>query len=261
MWVAVGEGAAWATCFVESCGGPAVLQLDQATGDVRNTIPITGRPQGIATGLGAVWVTTDAGVVKIDAKSATVEDTFGAARGALVTATNSSVWVAGNSSVIGLDPDTGAVVARVPFKDPCMLTSSAEAVYVASCQGAVRTHDELVGIDARDGSILFATPRDGWGPMDVMGNTVIVAQHEPLPNGPTISLLSFDAQTGQQLGEPFDVPAGQPKPSLMLPISITPLMMSADQGFVWVTDFPQDRSSGSTCRRTAPSPAPSSSPT
>jgi outer membrane protein assembly factor BamB len=215
-----------------------VLELDAETGDVRNTIPLPERqPGGITTGLGAVWVTTEAGLVKIDADSASVVGTFSSARGSLVTTAGGNVWVAGSSDVVGLNPGTGKEVAKVPFKDPCMLTSSTDAVYIASCMGASRSHDELVGVDASSGSVLFATRRDGWGPMDVVDGTIIVAQHDPLLNGDAIALVSFDAQTGHQLGQPFVVQREKLKPEAMLPLSVTPMMMAADQGSVWVTDF------------------------
>jgi len=76
--LAVGEGAIWVAarpafrcCPPEAVGTGTLTRIDPTTGSVVATIPIGGRPAGVAVGKAAIWV-TDPGtrsVVRVDPKT------------------------------------------------------------------------------------------------------------------------------------------------------------------------------------------------
>jgi hypothetical protein len=165
-WPAVGEGFAWVTCHgaANPCGGNSVLKLDPRTGATLATIRLDhSYPLEVSTGLGSVWVPTSHGLVKIDPTTAKVVATFGVRANRLVTAAG-SLWAAGAAAVIKLDPADGGVVDRIPFRDPCELLGTAQAVWVASCQAPGRP-DTLLKIAPTSDKVLYRVPLSTSGPM------------------------------------------------------------------------------------------------
>jgi hypothetical protein len=139
VWAAVGEGFAWVACTGPNhpCGDNSVLKLDHRTGATLATIDLPGKPYMIAAGLGSVWVSTDIGLVKIDAVTARIVATFSTRTGVLGTA-GGSVWALNArpghlGSVIKIDPIDGRIVDEVEVPDPCWLLTTEAGVWVTSC--------------------------------------------------------------------------------------------------------------------------------
>ena len=86
---------------------------------------------GIAAGLGAVWVTTDAGLVRVDPSSARITATWPVVRSPIhVGVAGGRVWVtSANQEVVGLDPRSGVVLVRVAAPT-CFFTTSDVGVFV-----------------------------------------------------------------------------------------------------------------------------------
>jgi hypothetical protein len=171
-WPVVGEGFAWVTCTGtrNPCGGNSVLKLDPETGATLATIKLPGYPFVMATGLGSVWVSTDAGLVKIDPSAARVVATFAVHTDLLGTAAG-SVWATGaggggTSAVMRIDPTDGRILDAVGFFDACRLLATDQGVWVSSCRGGLPTGsqgDVLERIDPATGRVAYRVPVEQWG--------------------------------------------------------------------------------------------------
>jgi hypothetical protein len=170
-WPAVGEGYAWVTCTGarNPCGGNSVLKLDPRTGATLATIRLASSPFMVSTGLGAVWVSSDAGLVKIDPAAAKVVAAFPVQTGLLGTA-GGFVWATdvgkGPSGVLMIDPSDGRVVKEIPFFDTCSLFATNQGVWVASCQGGMNPGhelDRLIRIDPATGRVVYRVRFDNAG--------------------------------------------------------------------------------------------------
>lgn len=235
VWVTTGEGAVWATCNPDDgCGGPAVLQLDPTTGELVRTIVLPDRAWQIAAGLGSVWVTTDGGLVKIDAGTEAVLATFAGAYDLIGTG-GGSVWATTGRALVQIDPASGERLREVPFLDPCQLEATSEVVFVSSCEGAVRQDDELLAIDAQTGDVLYRVPMDGWGQMRLVDRTLWVAQNDPA-NQAFIRLVPLDAGSGAPAGPPFEVQRDETRFPIRMSFPPT-VFFSVGEGSAWFTDF------------------------
>jgi len=234
VWVTTGEGAVWATCNPDDgCGGPAVLQLDPATGELVRTIVLPDRAWQIAAGLGSVWVTTDSGLVKIDAGTGAVVAAFAGSYDLIGTG-GGSVWATTGRALVQIDPASGERLSEVPFLDPCQLEATPDVVFVASCQGAVREGDELLAVDAQTGDVLYRVPMDGWGQMRLVDRTLWVAQNDPADQA-FIRLVPLDAGTGAPAGPPFEVQRVETRfPIMSFPPTV---FFAVGEGSAWFTDF------------------------
>jgi virginiamycin B lyase len=148
--LAAGFGSVWVAAF------GALVRLDAATGAVVARIPVDGRPWGVATGEGAVWVgnLTNGTVARVDPATNTVvwrvtlNVGLGEASPVGVAAGAGSVWAADNSSdlVWRLDPATGAVLNTTHVGDTHEFIAVGEgAVWVSSEDGTVGELDPATG--------------------------------------------------------------------------------------------------------------------
>jgi hypothetical protein len=234
VWVAAGEEGVWATCNTGRCGGSGVLQLDPATGDVIRTISLPGRTDQIAEGLGSVWVSTDGGVVRIDAESGSILSTFPGSYNFLGIG-GGTLWATSAGGVAQLDPSSGEQLNRFPFPDPCYLDVTPNTVFVATCGGATIHHDALEAIDTRTAQVKYRVPRDGWGSMRLAGQTLIIAERDPV-NPDLVRLVRLDAATGKPVRSPFEVRSYESR--FFVRVSFGPFpFLAVGEGSVWFTDF------------------------
>jgi putative pyrroloquinoline-quinone binding quinoprotein len=212
-WPAVGAGSAWLLCNAPGCDGGSVLQLDPATGEVIRTVPLPGRGGQIAGTSSGVWVTNEAGVSFVDPRGVVVRTFDGSYN--LVGTDGTSLWVSGRSGgAVALDPLDGHEIAHVSFADVCTMEVADDMVWIASCDGG--THegndgDELMGIDASSGEVLFRETIDGYGQMRYAEGVLWLAQNDP-SDGERIRILSYDPRTGARLADPIEITKGSPQP-------------------------------------------------
>jgi hypothetical protein len=238
VWVATGEGSVWATCNAKACGGRAVLRLDPSSGAVLRTLPVPSRISQITTGLGAVWVTTEKGLVRMDPDTG-VATTLSSASYDLVGAGGGGVWVSTEGHGLSrIDPASGDFTVTVGFPDPCTMDVAAEAVFVASCDGGAHAgigHDELMALDATTGEVLYRVPLEISGQMREAEGTLWLAGSDPVRSG-FIRILRLDPSTGQPVEDAVEVRQGaeQYRSLSMFPPHV---FFSTGEGSLWVTDF------------------------
>jgi hypothetical protein len=214
VWVTFGAGYAWALCYVETnspCTGPILMKMDPATGRVIDRIPLPAAAFSVVTGFGAVWVATLDGILRIDPNSDQIIQTFsGITAVAHVDVGGGLVW--GSSlqkrKIVGLDPTSGAVVASVPFADPCMVTAGSEGVYVASCGGLgppITHRDQLMRIDPTTGRVDFTVPL----PSNASGFITLFEGRLWIGawTNDHAELIPLDPASGQPTGEAVELPA------------------------------------------------------
>ena len=193
--VAAGEGAVW---VVNTGGERTVSRIDPRTGELTGTFEAGGLPAEIAVGEGAVWVglfggsgDTNAlvGVARLDPRSGEVRGTTrlpgDGEEGVLPTAGlpriaagAGAVWAINpDGSVSRIDPDTGAIEARIPLPAQALtLAAGREGVWFLGLDDppAVTRIDPLtnrVGQSVRVGS------QELWG-VAVGGGSVWVTARE-----------------------------------------------------------------------------------
>src|SRR5437870_9323772 len=118
------------------------MKIDPSTGGVIDRVLIPRASSSIVTGFGNVWVANWDAILRIDPNSDQITGTFtGITHVVQVAVGGESVWGSSfdgsknEGKIVGLDPTSGAVVASVPFPDPCLFTAGSEGVYVAGCGG------------------------------------------------------------------------------------------------------------------------------
>jgi len=212
-WPAVGEGFAWVTCTGSRnpCGGNSVLKLDRQTGATLATISLPGTAIAIATGLGNVWVSTSAGLVKIDPLAARVLATFPVRTNLLGTA-NGSVWTArfgrASGTVVRIDPLDGHIEETVEFFDPCMFLATNDGVWVESCRGGLppgSPGDVLERIDPATGRVSYRIPVEQFG-----GSLILAGARLWLARwaGQHVEIEARDPVTGEPTGTVLRVKPG-----------------------------------------------------
>jgi YVTN family beta-propeller protein len=116
--VEVSPGAVWVTAYEDN----AVLRVDTATNTVAATIPVPGRPVGVAFGAGSLWVSSEDGkVARIDPATNSIvttiqtQDTGGyvAFGGGAVWVTNAGYKGQADGMLTRIDPATNGVTASV----------------------------------------------------------------------------------------------------------------------------------------------------
>jgi hypothetical protein len=234
VWVVPGKEGVWATCNAVACGGPGVLQLDPATGDLIRTVALDDRTSQLAVGLGSVWVSTESGLVKIDAGSGSVVATFPGSYNFLGV-DGGSLWATTPQGLAELDPSSGKPLRQFPFPDPCYLDVNPTIVFVATCGGATISHDVLEAVDTQTGRVLYRVPLDGWGSMRLSDQTLVIVQHDPTSPG-FIRLVQLDAATGKSLGPPFEVRGDDARFSMEALVEPNPFL-AVGEGSAWFTDF------------------------
>jgi DNA-binding beta-propeller fold protein YncE len=128
--IAAGEGSLWV--LRSQADRTDLLQLDPAGNQVARTRRLwTGRaePTGavaehLAVAGGAVWVTGQQGLVRVDPGSGRVRMVLPDSRYSplyLLTAAGDSLWVASASNVLRVRPSDGALLGKVGFGDQAVL--------------------------------------------------------------------------------------------------------------------------------------------
>jgi hypothetical protein len=234
VWIAAGEEGVWATCNAGLCGGSGVLQLDPATGDLIRTINLPDRTDQIALGSGSVWVSTERGVVKIDAASGSVITTFPGSFNFLGIG-GGTLWATTGNGLVQMDPSSGERLNEFPFPDPCYLDVTANSVFVATCGGATISQDMLEAVDTRTGQVRYRGPLDGWGSMRLSGQALILAQHDPTDQS-FIRLVQLDAATGRLAAPPFEVEGDRTRFFIRTLFAPSPFL-AVGEGSAWFTDF------------------------
>jgi streptogramin lyase len=97
--------------WVASTAGSAVQRLDEATGELEESIPLEGEPLGVVVAEGSVWVTQRAAdtVTRLDPSSGAVQATIEVPdRPGGITTGAGAVWVTGaGETLTRIDPATG----------------------------------------------------------------------------------------------------------------------------------------------------------
>lgn len=128
------DGAIWLVSMLEE----RLQRVDAATGRLTEA-RTHDAPLAVAVGAGDVWVTTTAGIDRIDARTGALIDTLDVpdelARGVFVR--SGTIWVATEVSVLGLDPRNGNVmhevtlVERTSDEGPFAMTWADGSLWVA----------------------------------------------------------------------------------------------------------------------------------
>jgi hypothetical protein len=242
MWPAAGEGWAWVTVchpggLKEECSSNDLLKIDPRTGETVATIRLPSYPFVVYAGLGAVWVSTVEGLVKVDPVTDAVAavfpvktDLLGSAGGYLwATATQHSDF----SGLARIDAESGRVVSSVGFRDPCLLLATDQGVWVASCRAGEppgAPPDRLVRIDPSTGGADLSVPLDQWGSMAFANGSLWLGHWV----GDQVVIEGLDPNTGTPTGAQVEVRPG-PKPwgqSGFGPASVG--VITADGSF-WLT--------------------------
>jgi YVTN family beta-propeller protein len=108
--VAIAEDAVWI-----AVGGEDVRKIDPDTGKVLMKAKVRG--SYVSWGAGAVWVTVDGGIARVNPRSgAVVKIAIKAMEPTDLHATDDGVWVTdkAGAQVIRIDPRTNKVVAQIP---------------------------------------------------------------------------------------------------------------------------------------------------
>jgi YVTN family beta-propeller protein len=125
-----GNGSADSTIAANAAG------LVESNGHVAAQVPISGRPAGVATGAGALWVTdsVNATLLRIDAQKRSVVDRIGVGTNPSgVTVGGGSVWVVNSqdASVSRIDPANDKVAGQIPVGNgPTAIAYGAGSVWV-----------------------------------------------------------------------------------------------------------------------------------
>jgi virginiamycin B lyase len=249
-------------------GGPAPVTRPATTvpgpapaGTVIATIPVQGRPSGVAVGGGAVWVATwgaeRSRVVRIDPAGDRVAASIAVPRGQATLAVGAgALWVASSSdnSVSRIDPAANRVAATIDVgRQPSGIAVAAGSVWVANA-----LDDTVSRIDPATNRVVATVPIPGQGsafslaaagesvwvsgnhglrridpagnrvtPVDVCcGEVAAGAGALWMANGMDRAVLRVDPATGRVL-------ARIPVPPAITPES--PFGIAAAGGAVWVT--------------------------
>ncbi len=191
--------------------------IDTGHTDLSSVVTGVGRPNGVAYGAGAVWVTDSADDLLLRVNSAAqVIDRIPVGRGpAGVTVGDGEVWIANelDGTVSEVNADAGTPVATIPVGiGPSMIAFGYGSVWVAS-----ETGDFLSRINATTGDVT-ATIRLG--------------------SSPTAIAAGFGAiwVTSQETGELLRVHPGDDRPSLAVAVGQSPDGVAVGAGSVWVAD-------------------------
>jgi YVTN family beta-propeller protein len=191
--------------------------IDDAQADLSAVVTGVGRPNGVAYGAGAVWVTDSADNLLLRVGSAgQVTDRIPVGRGpAGVTVGDGEVWVANDldGTVSEVNPGAGTQVAVIPTGiGPSAIAFGYGSVWVAN-----QTSDTLSRTDAATGEVT-ATIRLNSSPVAIAVGAGAVWV------------------TSQQTGELLRVDPGDDRLSQTFAIGQSPDGVAVGAGSVWVAD-------------------------
>jgi ABC-type transport system substrate-binding protein/DNA-binding SARP family transcriptional activator len=191
--------------------------IDTGHTNLSSVVTGVGRPNGVAYGAGAVWVTDSAGDLLLRVDSAgQVIDRIPVGRGpAGVTVGDGEVWVANelDGTVSEVNPEAGTQVATIQVGiGPSVIAFGYGSVWVANESG-----DSLTRIDADTGKVA-ATIRLDSSPAGIATGIGAVWV------------------TSQETGELLRIDPGDDRPSLAIAIGQSPDGVAVGAGSVWVAD-------------------------
>jgi class 3 adenylate cyclase/streptogramin lyase len=130
-----------------------LVKVDAQSGTVGDPIDVGGEPKSVAIGAGSVWVANslDHTVSRVDQKTGKVSPPISVDGADVITADDTSVWVAGTASnkVMHIDPATDGIVTTIEvLPGPLGLGLTANDVWVAD-----GVSGEVVRIDRSSGAI------------------------------------------------------------------------------------------------------------
>jgi YVTN family beta-propeller protein len=197
--------------------GPDTVGVIGAGPALSAVVTGVGRPNGIAYGAEAAWITDSANNLLLQVNPAgQVIDRIPVGRGpAGVTVGGGEVWVANelDGTVSEINPDAGQQVATIPVGiGPNAITFGYGSVWVANV-----TDDTLSRIDAASGNVIATIPL-GSAPDGVAAGAGAVW------------VIS------QQVGELAGIDPADNRPSLAIPVGQRPVGLAVGAGSVWVAD-------------------------
>ncbi len=234
-WPSVGGGSAWLLCNSAACAGHAVVQIDPASGSVLRTIDLPERGGQIAGVEGGVWITTEAGLSFVGGDGR-VARSFPGQNYNFVGSDGTSLWVSRSRGLSKIDPETGERLADVSFSDVCTMEVAAGTVWVASCDAGLHAggdSDELMGVDAASGQVLFREPIPDNGQMRFLDGVLWLAERSA--DGP-IRIVGLDPRTGAPTGNAVTV-ARDPSHFAISGFWGPHVFFAVGEGSLWVTDF------------------------
>jgi WD40-like Beta Propeller Repeat len=252
--VAAGEGGVWAGLWKQphpESGASEILRIDPATDKVVATISELGAPGSIATGAGAVWVTTTRGsLIRIDPETNRVVASItseGADLTGPIVVDGSSVWLVGNSSengtttrsIVRVDAATNAV-ATIPLSQP--LDSSIDDIVVAAGKLWVASYKAgvLTEIDPATNAIVATVPVPVWSHLVAGPDGLWVDARPPdvrsssWYGGPMLA-IKVDPQTGDT-SAPVLLTGGRPDP-----LEAASAPVGDDDLGVWLVGYSKDQ--------------------
>ena len=279
----VGGGFLWAVCeeaFPE-CGGNWLLKLDGDSGRILARLRLPGFPRGAQAGLGAVWVPTGEGLVKVDPHRMAILRVF-PEEYSQIDITGGFVWATtpGPNRLFRIDPETDALTRVDVPQDPCVLEASQEAVWMATClseppftkRQEIKDQEILTKLDADTGDVLIEVPTDASGEMRVVGESLWMAYFTNV-EPPNIEVVGFDLTSGEPIGQEFAIRRRDDRfigPTIGGPVRPN---VAADDHSLWISEFyagevirlglPVQGSDAppDTAPRQSPTPAPTPQPT
>jgi peptide/nickel transport system substrate-binding protein len=200
-----------------TAGPNTVDVIDGANGNLSAVVTGAGRPNGIAYGLGAVWITDSADDLLLQVNSAAqIIDRIPVGSGpAGVTVGGGEVWVANelDGTVSEVNPGAGRQVATIPVGiGPSAIAFGYGSVWVANL-----TDDTLSRIDAATGNVVAVIPV-GSAPTGIAAGAGVVW------------VISQDT------GELLRVDPNDNRPARAVPIGQSPAGLAVGAGSVWVSD-------------------------
>ena len=200
-----------------AAGPDTVGVIDAGQADLSAVVTGVGRPNGVAYGAGAVWVTDSADDLLLRVNSAgQVIDRIPVGRGpAGVTVGDGEVWVANelDGTVSEVNPGAGTQVAAIRVGiGPGAIAFGYGSVWVAN-----ETSDTLSRIDAATGEVVATIPLGG------------------APAGIAVGAGAVWV-TSQETGELLRVDPGDDRPSQAIAIGQSPDGVAVGAGSVWVAD-------------------------
>lgn len=195
----------------------SVAMINGATAQLSDVVTGVGRPNGIALGAGAVWVTDSADnlLLRIDSKGQVVDRIPVGSGPAGVTVGGGEIWVANElaGTVSEVNPAAGRQVGTVRVGiGPHSMAFGFGSVWVANL-----TDDTLSRIDATTGREAAVIPL-GISPTDVA------------VGGGAVWVIS------QETGELLRVDPADDRVARAIPIGQSPAGLAVGAGGVWVAD-------------------------
>ena len=185
--LSVGEGGVWA---VGDAFGRTLWRLDPRSARVVATISLPFIPGSVATGLGAVWVSSLLGdtLVRIDPATDRIAASIHVGGGVdAIAAGDGAVWVAGSRArvVSRIDPRTDQVVAQVRMAGtPTHIAVGAGSVWLTTAKPTRPVPRGTIGIgvlaDCRG-------PFGSWYDQSLAGAELAFLEHGARPAGPAIA--------------------------------------------------------------------------